>query len=49
MIKNDARGTLEIKSKIAMAKTALNEKKNLFKSDLYLRKEFLKCYIMNRV
>jgi hypothetical protein len=39
--------TREIKSRIAMAKTAFNKKKNLFtnKLDLNLRKKLVKCYI----
>ena len=42
----DGRCTCEIKSRIAMAKTAFN-KKNLFTStlDLNLRKKLVKCYI----
>jgi hypothetical protein len=49
MITNDARCTREIKSRIAMAKTAINKKKNLFTSklDLNLRKKLVKCYIWN--
>jgi hypothetical protein len=47
MIKNDARCTREIKSRIAMAKAAFNKKKSLFTSklDLSLRKKLVKCYI----
>jgi hypothetical protein len=47
MITNDARCTREIKSRIAMAKAAFNNKKNLFTSklDLNLRKKLVKCYI----
>jgi hypothetical protein len=47
MITSDARCTREIKSRIAMAKAALNKKKNLFTSklDLNLRKKLVKCYI----
>jgi hypothetical protein len=47
MITNDARCTREIKSRIAMAKTAFNKKKNLFNSklELNLRKKLVKCYI----
>jgi hypothetical protein len=47
MITNDARCTREIKSRIAMAKSALNKKKTLFTStlDLNLRKKLVKCYI----
>ena len=39
--------TCEIKSRIAMAKTAFNKKKNLFTSklDLNLRKKLGKCYV----
>jgi hypothetical protein len=39
--------TSEIKSRIAMAKAALNKKKTLFtrKLDLNLRKKLVKCYI----
>jgi hypothetical protein len=46
-ITNDARCTLEIKSRIAMAKAAFNKKKTLFtgKSDLNLREKLVKCYI----
>jgi hypothetical protein len=46
MITNDARCTLEIKARIAIAKAALN-KKTLFTSklDLELRKKLVKCYI----
>jgi hypothetical protein len=44
---NDARCTLEIKPRIAMAKAAFSEKKALFTSklDLYLRKKLVKCHI----
>ena len=47
MITNDAGCTREIKSRIAMAKSALNKKKTLFTStlDLNLRKKLVKCYI----
>jgi hypothetical protein len=47
MITNDARCTRGIKSRIAMAKAAFNEKKALFTSklDLNLRKKLVKCYI----
>jgi hypothetical protein len=47
MITNDARCTHEMKSRIAMAKSAFNKKKNLFTStlDLNLRKKLVKCYI----
>jgi hypothetical protein len=48
---NDARCTREIKSRIAMAKSAFNKKKNLFTSklDLNLRKKLVKRYIWNIV
>jgi hypothetical protein len=47
MITNDARCTREIKSRIALAKAAFNEKKTLVTSklDLNLRKKLVKCYI----
>jgi hypothetical protein len=47
MITNDARCTCEIKSRIAMAKAALNEKKTLItgKLDSNLRKKLVRCYI----
>jgi hypothetical protein len=47
IITNDARCTRENKSRIAMAKTAFNKKKNLFTSklELNLRKKLVKCYI----
>jgi predicted ATPase with chaperone activity len=47
MITNDARCTSEIKSRITMAKAALNKKKAVFTSklDLKLRKKPVKCYI----
>jgi len=48
MITNNAGCTLEIKCRTAVVKPALNKKKTLFESDLYLRKKFLKCYIWNR-
>jgi hypothetical protein len=46
---NDARCTREIKSRIAMAKTAFNKKNNLFTSklDLNLRTKLVKCYLWN--
>jgi hypothetical protein len=50
LITNDARYTREIKSRIAMAKAALNKKKAaLFTStlDLNLRKTLVNCYIWN--
>jgi hypothetical protein len=45
VIRNDARCTREIKSRIAMAKPAFNRKKTLFTSklDLTLRKKLAKC------
>jgi hypothetical protein len=51
MITKDARCTREIKSRIAMAKTAFNKKKNLFTSklNLNLRKKLVKCYIWSIV
>jgi hypothetical protein len=47
MITNDARCTREIKTKISMAKAALNKKQNLSTSklDLNLRKKLRKCNI----
>jgi hypothetical protein len=47
MITSDARCTREIKSRLAMAKPALNKKKNLFTSklELNLRKKLVKGYI----
>jgi len=44
---NDLRCTYEIKSKIVMAKAALNKKKHYFtkKLDLNLKKKVVKCYI----
>jgi hypothetical protein len=47
MITNDARCTLQIISRIAMAKAAFNKKKNLFTSklDLNLSSKLVKCYI----
>jgi len=47
MLTNDGRCTCEIKSRLAMAKAAFNEKKNLFTStlDLNLRTKVIKCYI----
>ena len=45
MLTNDGRCTWEIKSRIAMTKTAFNNKKTLFTSklDLNLRKKLVKC------
>jgi hypothetical protein len=47
MIRNAARCTRKIKSRIAMAKAAFNKKKALFtsKSGLNLRKKLVTCYI----
>jgi len=47
MLTNDGRCTREIKSWIAMAKTAFSKKKTLFTSklDLNLGKKLIKCYI----
>ena len=47
MLTNDGRCTCEIKCRIAMAKAAFNNKKNIFIStvDLELRKKLVKCYI----
>jgi hypothetical protein len=47
MLANDGRCTFEIKSRIAMAKAAFNEKSALFtsKMDLDLKKKLVKCYI----
>jgi hypothetical protein len=47
MITNDASCMREIKSRIAMAKTAFNKRKNLFVSQLdkNLRNKLVKCYI----
>jgi hypothetical protein len=46
MLTNDARGTLELKYRIALAKEAINKKNILArKLDLNLRKERVKCYI----
>jgi hypothetical protein len=51
MLANDGRCMCEIKSRIAMAKTAFNKKKALFTSklDLNLRKILVKCYIWSMV
>jgi hypothetical protein len=45
VITNDARGTCEIKSRIAMAKAAFNNKKAVFTSKLglNLREKLVKC------
>jgi hypothetical protein len=47
MVTNDVRCTREIKSRIAVAKAAFNEKRALFASilDLNMRKELVNCYI----
>jgi hypothetical protein len=47
ILTNDGRCACEIKSRIAMAKSAFNKKKNLFTSklDLNLRKKLVKYYI----
>jgi len=46
-VTNDARHTCEIKSRITMAKAAVNKKRALFTSnlDLKVRKKLVKCYI----
>jgi hypothetical protein len=51
MLTNDGRCTCEIKSRIAMAKAAFNEKKTLFTStlDLNLRKKLVKYCIWSMV
>src|SRR5215469_12985860 len=51
ILTNNGRCTCEIKSRIAMAKTAFNMKKTLFtgKLDLNLRKKLVKCYIWSMV
>jgi hypothetical protein len=47
MLTNDGTCTGEIKSRISMAKTAFNKKRDLFNSkmDLELTKKLVKCYI----
>jgi hypothetical protein len=47
MLTNDGRCTCEIKSRIAMTKTAFNKTRALFtnKMGLELRKKLVKCYI----
>jgi hypothetical protein len=49
MITNDIRCTLEIKTRIAMAKAAFIRNKTLFTNKLYLelRKKLVKCYILS--
>ena len=51
MTTNDARCTRELKFRIAMAKEALNRKKNLFTSklDINLRKKLVKCKVLSTV
>jgi len=51
MLTNDGRCTCEIKSRIAMAKAAINKKKNLFTTtmDLNLRNKLVKSYILSMV
>jgi len=46
ILTNDERCTGEIKSRIAVAKAAINKKRALFTStlDLKLRKKLVKCY-----
>jgi predicted restriction endonuclease len=47
VLTNDGRCTCEIKSRIAIAKAALNKMRDLFtiKVDLELRKKLVKCYV----
>jgi hypothetical protein len=47
MLTNDGTCTCEIKSRIAIANDAFNNKKTLFTStlELKLRKKLIKCYI----
>ena len=47
MLIEDGRSTCEIKSRIDMAKSAFNKKKNLFTSklDLNLRKRLVRCHV----
>ena len=47
MLTEDGRCTCEIKSRIATAKAAFNNKKNLFTSklDLNLKKRLVRCYV----
>jgi hypothetical protein len=47
ILTNDGRFTCEIKSSIAMAKSAFNKKRDLLtaKMELELRKKLVKCYI----
>ena len=47
ILTNDGRSTCEIKSRIAMAKSAFNKKRTLFTStlDLELKKKLVKCYV----
>jgi hypothetical protein len=48
MITNEARCTREIKSRIVMAKAALNKKKTLFTSKLDLQEETSKVLYLER-
>jgi hypothetical protein len=50
MVTNDARCTLEIKSRVVMEKAAFDKKKALFTSkfDLNLRKKLVKCCIWSK-
>ena len=47
ILTEDGKCTCEIKSRIAMAKTAFNKEKNLFTSklDLNFGKKLVKCYV----
>ena len=47
MVTHDSKFTREIKSRIAMGKTAFNTKKTLLSNllDLHLRKKLLKCCV----
>ena len=49
VLTNNGRCTCEIKSRIVMAKTAFNKKKNIFTNtlELNLRKKLIKSYIWN--
>jgi hypothetical protein len=51
VLTNDGKCTCEIKSRVAMAKAAFNNKRVLFTSTLYLklRKKLIKCYIWSIV
>jgi len=50
ILTNDGRCTCEIKSRIAVAKAAFNNKRALFTNtwDLKLRKKLVKCYIWSK-